>query len=30
MGTPVRGKHPFGWLLWVVEVLDKGIDTIPK
>ncbi len=29
-GTPVRGKHPFGWILWVIEALDKGIDTIPK
>lgn len=27
-GTPVRGKHPFGWILWVIETLDKGIDTI--
>ncbi len=26
--TPIRGKHPFGWTLWVVETLDKGIEAI--
>lgn len=23
--TPIRGKHPFGWNLWVIETIDKGI-----
>lgn len=26
--TPIRGKHPFGWTLWVVETIDKGIEAI--
>jgi len=26
--TPIRGKHPFGWTLWVVETIDKGIAAI--
>jgi hypothetical protein len=28
--TPTRGKYPFGWTLWVVETLDKGIDMLPQ
>lgn len=26
--TPIQGKYPNGWTLWVVETLDKGIDAI--
>jgi len=26
--TPIRGKHPFGWNLWVIETIDKGIEAI--
>lgn len=26
--TPIHGKHPFGWILWVVETLDKGIEAL--
>lgn len=26
--TPIRGEHPFGWNLWVIETLDKGIEAI--
>lgn len=26
--TPIRGKHPFGWILWVIETLDKGIEAL--
>lgn len=26
--TPIRGTHPFGWNLWVVETIDKGIEAI--
>ncbi|HVA97127.1 MAG TPA: hypothetical protein VND99_05725 [Candidatus Acidoferrales bacterium] len=26
--TPIRGKHPFGWTLWVIQTLDKGIEAI--
>ncbi len=26
--TPIRGKHPFGWTLWVIETLDKGIEAL--
>lgn len=26
--TPIRGKHPFGWTLWVIESLDKGIEAL--
>ncbi len=27
--TPTRGNYPFGWILWVIETLDKGIDNLP-
>lgn len=26
--TPIRGKHPFGWNLWVIETIDKGIQPL--
>lgn len=26
--TPIKGHHPFGWNLWVVETLDKGIQPM--
>jgi len=25
--TPTKGQYPFGWALWVIETLDKGIDN---
>ena len=25
--TPTKGHYPFGWILWVIETLDKGIDN---
>jgi|SRR3989344_860761 len=24
--TPVRGKYPSGWILWAIEVRDKGLN----
>ena len=26
--TPIAGTYPNGWILWVVEALDKGIDAL--
>lgn len=26
--TPIKGRYPYGWTLWVVETLDKGIDAL--
>ena len=26
--TPIKGVHPFGWNLWVIETLDKGIEAL--
>ncbi len=28
--TPIRGTYPNGWILWVVETLDKGIDALKE
>lgn len=28
--TPIRGRYPNGWILWVVETLDKGIDALQE
>ena len=26
--TPIRGNYPFGWTLWVIETINKGIQAI--
>lgn len=26
--TPIKGKHPFGWNLWVIQTRDKGIQPL--
>ncbi len=26
--TPIKGNHPFGWILWTIEALDKSIAPI--
>ena len=25
--TPIRGKYPSGWILWVIEAFDKGLNS---